>query len=132
MESVETYLARKCKTLANYYRTEDGNFSESCGYMACEIAKILIKNGKKPRIDIVRGVDIIEHGWIHSETLVPIQYKGRIAWGAHQVCCVDDIAYDPMLGAPVPLKNYCKTVFGKYHPMTVLVSEEKMEEFLSR
>lgn len=118
MESTLEYLAKKHSTLRNDYSTPNGKYSESCECIAVEVAKRLLNEGKKPYIAKV------------SKELTPLLYEGRIKWYTHLFCCCNGLAYDPILKEPVPLKDYCRLVFGENIEITVKVPSEKIKEYI--
>ena len=130
-KTVLDYLRNKHLTIINDYRTPDDRYSEYCGLIAIDIAKLLIEAGHQPYIAKV-SEDIREGSSIHSKTLAPITYEGRITWGAHQVCCCDGQAFDPILDAPIDIKNYTKAIFGEDIKMETLIPYEQIEEFINR
>ncbi|MDO8516885.1 MAG: hypothetical protein Q7S33_02060 [Nanoarchaeota archaeon] len=130
MESILEYMASKHQTLANDYKTPDGNYSESCGLIAIHIAKILSNEGKKPSILVVEGRLIDK---FNRETITPRLYQGRIKWGAHQVCYSNGLVYDPMVeDKPVAIDDYCQEAFSGKVEMNVLVPQERINSFLKR
>jgi hypothetical protein len=128
--SVLDYLAEKNKTLVKDYRTPDDNYSESCSLIAKNIAKTLVKEGKKPRIISVTGKRIPNSS--NRESLQPVQYAGRVSWGAHVVCVCDGLVYDPMIGRPLPLEEYAHEAFGCDVEIETLISEDEIEEFVNK
>ncbi|MBL7100765.1 MAG: hypothetical protein ISS23_02300 [Nanoarchaeota archaeon] len=131
MESALEYMARKHVTLINDYRTPCGNYSESCGIIAIELAERLLSEGKEPYIMKV-AEDVFSSGFITCKVLKPLTYEGRIRWGAHQVCCWDGKVYDPILDKPVSLKDYFKLVFGEEVEISVLIPSNEINEYISR
>ena len=98
--------------------------------VASDIAERLLAEGRMPHITRFRGKP---YGDNHK-SLVPQVYKGRISFGIHLVACVDGQAYDPMIGVkPVPVEEYGKISFGAQEDnMDVVISEEKIQEFVDR
>ena len=123
------FMRQKHETLINDYRIPDGMFRESCGMIACEMAEKFLLEGYSPHIRIIRGV-ANEIG--NRLSLTPKIYDNRITWGAHQVCCIGENAYDPMLGSPVKLMDYLSEAFGSDCEMVIFVREEYIEKFLQR
>jgi len=130
-KTVLDYLRNKHATIMNDYRTPDGHYSEHCGLIAIDIAKLLLASGRQPYIAKV-SEDVREGGIIRSKTLSPTIYEGRVTWGAHQVCCCDGQAFDPMIDGPVAVEDYTRTVFGEDVEMEVLIPHEQIEEFINR
>lgn len=129
MEQSLEYLAKNHPRLSKDYRTKDGKYSESCAWVAMQIAKILIGEGKIPYLTRIRGklVDTI-----NRESIVPKLSSAKIKWGAHQVCCVDGFAYDPMVDAkPIPIRDYCKKAFHGEVKMDVVIPKKEIVEFIS-
>lgn len=104
MESSQQYMVKK-------YVQLDNGYNESCNYIAKEVAKRLFVEGKKPYIVEVTS---------DSFNLEVKRYRGRIAFLNHFICCVDGKAYDPILGWPVNIEDYCKEIFGKDLKMKVI------------
>lgn len=128
MESTLDYLVRKHETLRNDYATPDGEYSESCSIISAEVVKRLLAEGKNPVIMKVSD-SVEENGFVMSRRLVPSIYEGRVTWGAHAVCCCDGLAYEPVLGMPIQIEEYCKLVFGKEMTMTVYIDSEGIKAF---
>ncbi len=131
LETVLDYLREKHATITNDYKSPDGRYPEHCSLIAIDIAKLFIAAGKQPHIAKI-AEDVRKGSFIHSKTLAPTIYEGRVTWGAHQVCCCDGQAFDPMLDVPVPIEEYTKTVFGEDIKMEVLIPHEQIEEFINR
>jgi hypothetical protein len=130
-KTASEYLKIKHESIANDYRTLDSKHSDSCGLIAVDIAKLLLQEGKRPYIMKI-SEDIHERGGIHVKELSPKIYKGRVTWGAHQVCCCDRMAYDPIIGSPIDIKKYSKTVFGEDINMEISIPQDEIEEFVNR
>lgn len=126
------YLAEKHQTLNNDYRTPDGEYAESCGLIAAEVAGMLLAEGKKSKIVSIIGKRISNPHINANEMLKPLQYEGRVAWGSHLVCMYADTVYDPMIGRPMPIQEYLSQAFGQEIEMEVVVEEEEIEEFVKR
>lgn len=108
----QKYMAKMHETLKRDYCTPDGKYSESCSLIAFVLTELLIKEGRSPELFVIRE-GVKDDYFIHNKTLLPVQYNGRIKWNAHVICCADGLAYDPIMEKPIPLKDYCKTVFGE-------------------
>ena len=130
-KTVLDYICNKHSTIANDYRAPDGRYSEHCGLIAIDIAKLLLAAGRQPYIAKV-SEDVREGSVIRSKTLTPTIYEGRVTWGAHQVCCCNDQAFDPMLDRPIAINDYTKTIFGEDIKMEILIPHEQIEEFINR
>jgi len=126
------YLVEKNKTLVDEYHTPDGNYAESCGNIAVDIAKMLLSSGKRPEIVSITGKRVDNPHIIANEPLKPVQYKGRISWGAHIVCVCEGMVYDPMIGRPLSKEEYAYETFGAEVEMKTIVTEDKIEEFVNR
>ena len=113
----------KRERLKNDYRDASGEYSDSCTLVAVELAKLLIAEGGNPRILTIRG-EQREDG--NRVSLVPVPYEGRVTWGAHVVCELDGIVYDPMLESPLPIEDYVQTAFAQ------LVEIEDHSQILDR
>lgn len=127
--SVLEYLQTKHSTVIIEYRTPDGRFSEHCGMIALEIAKILITAGRKPHIALV-SEDVHEGGFVKTKDLVPKAFGNKVTWGAHWVCVCDGYALDPILGVPVLIEHYTQSVFGESIKTVNLLTYEKILEFI--
>lgn len=130
METIPDYLARKHRTLINDYKGSDSQHSESCGSIAIEIAQRLLAEGKMPYIARIRGK--VLDGIGNREGLVPRIYEGRVEWGAHQLACANNTAYDPMLGKSVSIDDYCSIAFEGEVEMDILVPPDRIKEFIER
>lgn len=130
-KAVLEYLKNKHTTIVNDYRTPDGLWSEHCGLIAVDIAKLLLDDGRQPCIAEVFE-DVHTGHFLHRKELLPKIFDGRISWGAHQVCCCDGQAFDPIIGNPIPVERYTEAVFGEDINIKVIVPYEKIEEFVSR
>jgi hypothetical protein len=130
-ETVTEYLKDKHLTIVNNYRTPDNLWSEHCGLIAVDIAKLFLDAGKNPFIVEV-AEDINENGIIRRKSLEPLIFNGRVSWGAHQVCCCDGEAFDPILEGPISIQKYTEAVFGEDINMRVIVPSDEIIEFVSR
>jgi len=130
MNSSLEYMANLHPTLANDYRTPDGQYSESCGLIAVDIAERLLAEDKSPYIARVQG-KLVDS--INRNSIAPKPFEGRISWGAHQVCCENGLAYDPMVDTkPVAIDDYLGIAFEGEVEMDVLVAQDKIKEFVER
>ena len=118
-EVVLDYLQKKHFSILRDYRTPDGKYPEHCGLIAIEI---------KPYIMIVS--EDVYKGGISSRVLEPLLYRGKVRWGAHQVCCCDGQAFDPILGKPIAIEDYTKAAFGVDIRMKVLISSEQVKKLI--
>lgn len=126
MKTALEYMADLHPSLANDYKTPNGQFSESCGAIAVNLAQKLLKEGKAPFIMEIHGKPIDE---INRELIIPKPYNGRIKWGAHQICCVDNLVYDPMISSkPVTLDEYFQTAFMDEIEMEVSMTRDRVKK----
>jgi hypothetical protein len=131
MESALEYIANKQRTLINNYRTPDNQYAESCCLIALDIAERLLEEGKTPHIILIRGKVIDSIG--NRQSIIPKPYDGRVTWGAHQVCCVNGIAYDPMISKePISIKNYANMAFFGDVDIEIVIGRDKIREFINR
>jgi hypothetical protein len=130
MNSALEYMANLHPTLANDYKTPDGKHSESCGLIAADIAERLLTEDKVSYIARVQG-KLVDS--INRASIVPKPFQGRISWGAHQVCCENGLAYDPMIAPkPVAIDIYCEMAFEGEVEMDVLIAQDRVREFVER
>lgn len=109
METAEEYLERESVAL------EDAYFGD-CRKRALHVRALLRAAARDAWIGRMRKVS----GWGDSTfhgPLIPLRYRGRgrsaPAWTTHYVCVSDGVAYDPLIGSPVPMGRYSMTVFGE-------------------
>ncbi|MDI6720944.1 MAG: hypothetical protein QMD85_01035 [Candidatus Aenigmarchaeota archaeon] len=102
-----------------------------CRLVAARMSESLLDEGKDPYIAKFSG-NMHENGTVRSETLVPLPYEGNASWTEHFVCCADEMAYDPIISMPVPLKHYSTMLFGEDVQMTVDVPQNKIQEFVRK
>lgn len=127
-EKAIKYLGNKFPELENDYSNDDG-YVEHCGLIAGEVAKLILADGGHPQLLSIRGQKVDS---MNTETLEPKRYAGRVVWGGHTVCENNGVIYDPMIGEPVNKKIYLENTFSKPVVATVLVPQEKMNEFIKR
>jgi len=73
--------------------------------------KLLITEGKSSQIFYVRGA-LTKAEREDGDCIIPLQYQGRINdWRVHIVAVADKHVWDPMLGKPVPIEDYCSLAF---------------------
>ena len=118
MESVLDYLASEHQSILDRGYRERGCFS-----IAKEVAKRLINEGMTPYVRLVHEEVKTDGGEIEPKALAP-RLKGTSIdpFYAHWVCCDDndkENAYDPLLGYPVPVDDYCRVLFGEDIQMNV-------------
>lgn len=68
------YLQRKKQSLGGDYSDESGKFSDSCGLIAVDIAKLLLADGRKPSIIMV-SEDISRGGLVFTKDLKPLAFR---------------------------------------------------------
>ena len=125
---VNDYLAKKYGLLVNDYR--DGQYSEHCGLIAMDIARLLLEEGGKPSLYVISGkkIDSVRN----TKTLVPKRYEGRVTWGGHTVCESSGLVYDPLHKTPVAFNEYLQTTFTEPVEAKVFVQNDRIQEFLNR
>ena len=130
MNQALEYMANLHSTLANDYKTSDGNHGENCTHIALDIAERLLAEGKAPYVAGIQG-KLIDS--INRDEIFPKLFEGRISWGKHQVCCDNGLAYDPMIASePVAIDDYCKMAFEGEVEMDVLIAQNEIIEFIER
>jgi hypothetical protein len=112
-EPVMQYMSERHEILTDAYVTPDGKINRHlCTHIALDIAELMIDEGMKPRVLQFRARVIDpKTSREKGEFLIPKPYKGKARWSAHQVCCTDGMAFDPMFGEPVPDDEYIKEAF---------------------
>jgi len=126
METALEYMANLHPSLANDYKTPNGAYKESCSGIAINLAKRLLDEGKIPYIAEIHGKFIDD---ANRKPIVPKQYNGRISWGAHQICCVDNLVYDPMISPkPITLDEYFQVAFEDEIEMEVLMNRDRVRK----
>jgi hypothetical protein len=118
------YLDDKRREFAHTYEA-------NCLTVARDIARLLIDVGKQPSIASIHKEEERMEGRFHYPVM-PKKYGGRVTWTRHYVCCCGGMVYDPMLEEPVEIGHYSQATFGEDFPVEIFVSEEEMEEYLSR
>jgi hypothetical protein len=120
MKATLEYLSRRNQELiATNYR------GQSCWLIAVETASKLIEDGLRPHIEttykpVRRGGNDCQ-----LEEIFPRFLRGK-EWVTHNVCCTDDEAFDPLIGKPVPKRDYCMILFGEPIDMEQTYSEEEI------
>ena len=107
---ITDYMARKHETLGNNYRDESGEFVDSCGLIADELATVFLRHSQEPQILRIRGHSIDR---INTASIKPRIYEGRVDWGGHSVCANNGKVYDPMLASPEDIDTYMLTTFDQ-------------------
>ena len=111
MQDIVDWMHIKNHFLMNDYKCEDWIHSDHCWLIAIEVAKMLIDKSKLPEIYMLSEDEII-NWYIHTKTLSPLPFNGRVTWWAHQVCVCDWLAFDPIFPYPTPMYDYCELLFG--------------------
>jgi hypothetical protein len=128
MDALSTYMAEKHSTLARDYLKPYQVYAESCMIIAAKIAKLLLDRGEQPHILEITG----RFDGVNCKTLIPKLFERRVKWGSHQICCLDEFVYDPMVSVnPIPKKDYAMLAFGENVDMSVFVSSERVREHSS-
>jgi hypothetical protein len=99
----------------------DDTYPGDCRKHAEELAKLLRHEGRQPWIGRLRKTTELNGSTLHHP-LIALRFRGRglraiPAWTTHYVCCCDGLAYDPLLGEPVPIESYSERAFGEQLPM---------------
>ena len=97
------YLVRVSAAMAQGYVA-------NCVTHACALAEILLLADHAPWIGrlhlTTRTGDRVFH-----VPLIPKRFGG-VTWNTHYVCCLGEVAFDPMLDRPVATDRYCREAFG--------------------
>jgi hypothetical protein len=111
----------------------ESGYTEDCVIHACALAQLLIDEGRRPWIGRVRETRQLGERVFHAP-LIPMRFTDQAArvWNTHYVCCVDDQAYDPILGAPVAIDRYTDAVFGRALPVEEHHSVDATARLLAR
>jgi len=111
MESTQEYMENMNEVLSNDYRTEDGKHRHSCFAIAREVEKRLLSEGKDPKIYRIRNA-VEKDKMGNRDCIIPKRYEGRLSdWFVHIVAVADNIVFDPMIGNPVHIDEYCASAF---------------------
>ena len=107
MPAAEDYLREISSTMSERYLGD-------CLKYARAIHELLVAEGRDPWIGRIRKISRVGHSNFHGP-LNARRFRGRggTTWTSHYVCCCDDQAYDPIIGAVVPLAEYAVAVFGE-------------------
>lgn len=119
MKATLEYLSRKNQELiaTNYS-------GQSCDDISIETAMKLVEDGLTPHIERVFELIRDERGNEELKSLFPKPLNNK-DWGAHLVCCTKDLAFDPLIGKPVPKSEYCMILFGDYIAMEFARSKDE-------
>jgi hypothetical protein len=79
-----------------------------CVNEAAAVAAALIADGLEPWVGRVR-----DRRGDFSGLLYPWRFEGRnlAGWTTHYVCCAGELAFDPLIGEPVPIGEYAARLF---------------------
>ena len=92
----------------------DNRYPGDCVDHAIRIAERLRADGGSPWIGRIR--DLVVAGELTiSHPLIPVRFSGigKPQWSTHYICCEDRLAYDPLIGEPVPVDELAMRVFGR-------------------
>lgn len=105
---------RSEETLRQISAAMADRYSGDCLKHARTIRAQLVGEGHDAWIGRLRKTETCGNTTFHGP-LTPLRFRGRggPTWTTHYVCCSDGEAYDPLLGAPVPLAVYSVAVFGE-------------------
>lgn len=119
--------------LRNVSLEMEWGYTDDCVIHACALAQLLIDEGRRPWIGRVRETTQLGERVFHAP-LIPLRFTDKAArvWNTHYVCCVDDQAYDPILGAPIAIDRYADALFGRTLPVEEHYSAETTSDLLSR
>ena len=117
METTLEYLAHTHKALQRDYCI--GQSPANCRSLALATAARLVREGNNPSIIELQKV-VEDDLFLVPLPFTPLMYNGRSQWTLHQVCCVDNQVYDPLLGREVQLDQYALMAFGEHLPVRVL------------
>jgi hypothetical protein len=86
-------------------------YENHCEGVALKVAFALIAEGRAP---IIVYVDARDGGFLDPVQFENIQCdEDRVRWKTHAIAICDGLAYDPLLGRPVPEADYGLLEFGK-------------------
>jgi hypothetical protein len=122
MESTIEYLVKMEEDLA---RQDFEGYD--CTGLAKEIAQRLVREGQSPSIIRIRSIRN-SGAYFVDDTLVPRKYPDRM-WKHHDVCEANSLIYDPLIGHPLPIRQYFEEAFGE--GFEVMSSELPSELFKS-
>ncbi|MGZ4779181.1 MAG: hypothetical protein ACXV5L_08290 [Thermoanaerobaculia bacterium] len=107
-------MNRSEEYLRELYGAMADRYSGDCLKHARTIRDLLVAEGRNAWIARLRKTEKFGDATFHAP-LIPLRYRGRggPTWTTHYVCCFDGKAYDPLLGAPVPIAGYSMAVFGE-------------------
>jgi hypothetical protein len=105
--SPEEYLQQASAAIEERY-------SGDCLQQAKKILAIFVAEGREAWIGRLRKTEKRGDTTMHWP-LIPLRFRGRSAptWTTHYVCCSGELAYDPLVGHPIPLSEFSRAVFGE-------------------
>ena len=125
-QSALEYLTQKHKSLtSNEYKNEDDNYEE-CSRIALKLAKLFLAEGLTPTITEIKGRRVDSD----NEPIIPKIFDGRIIWKHHAVCTINTTVYDPIVGHPMPLDDYCREIFTKEVQAKIVVRPEYVSAWI--
>ena len=124
MSALLRYMAEQNRRLAESYPA-------NCVTIARDSAAFLLASGCQPYIVCLYKAEDRGGNRFHYP-LIPKKYGGRITWTKHYVCGCGSVAYDPILGEPVPIEQYCRRAFGIEFLMERFVTEAAMRQYLGQ
>ena len=124
MEQILEYLKKEHEAL----KREECPTGRCIG-IAAEVAVILTRAGNPPDIMAIEEI-VRDAGQTHRRRFKPILFE-TVEWEGHAVCCYGGNVYDPLVGEPVPINDYCNIAFGENLPMRVVISKEYVKQFLN-
>jgi len=103
----------------------DHELPGDCLEEARKIAEALIADGERPWIGLIRDQRGNFFGPLH-----PSRFAGRNAftYTTHYVCCAGDMAYDPMIGEPVPVSEVAERLFGRPLPVEDVTTASSLRD----
>ena len=115
-EAAVNYLRETSSRMADKYL-------EDCTVHAVRIAGYLRQGGCEAWIGSIREVVPYGDRELH-QPLIPLRFAGRKppTWNVHYVCCSENLAYEPLIGEPVPVDELALLVFGRPLPVREVVS----------
>ncbi len=102
----------------------DNQYTADCTCLAYEVAKRLLDEEKMPalyRIGDQRFPRVV---------FAPLRFPEKI-WLYHDVCMVDGVVWDPMMGQPLLLDEYFTKAFGASLQIEERVSATMLQRYLS-
>lgn len=133
MESARECIAR----MHEYYKTHlDEDPTTTCCGIASLVATCLYREGKNPYIVTVAKIKKDKEGRMYKDNFFPVLFGGRVVFSLHQVCfCSEEDgnkSYDPLIGEPVPIEEYCNSAFGESLETYVIITAEEIKNFLGK